>query len=129
MSKCYIYEIMIHGCAQFGWTQQESQRTIQTAENAPVDPSFLLGLYNEVLLFSFLKHLVIVDKLLTVHKALHLHKFQLLLQHLDTSLSSAIKRPDSLELETYQYTISREICLLNKGVIYFPVARCMLSFY
>jgi hypothetical protein len=120
---------MIHGCAQFGWTQQESQRTIQTAENAPVDPSFLLGLYNEVLLFSFLKHLVIVDKLLTVHKALHLHKFQLLLQHLDTSLSSAIKRPDSLELETYQYTISREICLLNKGVIYFPVARCMLSFY
>lgn len=65
-----------------GQTQQKLQWIIQRADNLPVDLSFLLGLYNEVLLFSFLKHLVIVDKLLTVHEALHLHKLQLLLQHL-----------------------------------------------
>ena len=78
MSKCYIFKIMI-----YGQIQQKSQWTIQRAENTPVDPSFLLGLYNEVFLFSFLQHLVIVGKLLTVHEALHLHKFQLLLQHLE----------------------------------------------
>jgi hypothetical protein len=50
----------------------------------PVDPAFLLGSYIEVFLFPVLKNLEIVDKLLTIHEALGLHKLQLLLQYLNT---------------------------------------------